>query len=219
MESAALEAHYKTKDIKKYVGGCILLILSKGTKSRATPTEQKMGMYGVRRMSPLTYAWWKKDPFVTDEDDDNQEYALIGTGKQAWFKTPTWIYPGTERWLSTEFLFSTANLKATCKLITQTPAIPLDRQRFEHTKRQILEVEGRIRDGSELIMEAKVDEHKEALLDIYFPQNSNNCNNDMGYHSRCEFYGLCHEGETDDMYAPRIANHPFEDNVLVPLEE
>jgi len=222
MESAALEEHYKSKDIEKYVGGCILLILSKGSKYKASRTEEGLGLYGVRRMSPLTYAWWKKDPFITDEDDEQQEYSLVGTGRGHWFKTPTWIYPGTDRWLSEEFLFSAENLKDVRKLVTMPPAIPLDRIRFEHTKTQILQVEHRISEGSEVALQAWKEgttKDWETILDLYFPQNSQNCDNDAGYHGRCEFYGICHEGETDDMYQPREPNHPYENNVLVPLEE
>jgi len=223
MESAALEEHYKTKDIKKFVGGCILLILSKGSKYKATATEEKLGLYGIRRMSPLTYAWWKKDPFITPEDDPKQEYSLVGTGRGHWFKTPTWIYPGTDRWLSTEFLFSAENLKVARKLITMPPSIPLDRIRFQSSKRQILAVEKQVAMGAGLIAKSIKAGLEESLItplmDIYFPQNSQNCDNDAGYHGRCEYYGLCHEGETPDMYTPRIANHPYENNVLVPLEE
>jgi len=225
MESAALEEHYKAKDIKKYVGGCILLILSKGTKYKASKTEEGLGLYGVRRISPLTYAWWKKDPFVAEDGDPKQEYSLIGTGRGHWFKVPTWIYPGTDRWLSEEFLFSAENLKGVRKLLTMPPAIPLDRHRFEHTKRQILSVELEISEGAEIANRMLKDGGEEAMkewelaLDQYFPQNSQNCDNDAGYHGRCPYYGLCHEGETDDMYMPREPNHPYENNVLVPLEE
>jgi len=228
MEAAALEHHYREKGIsKKFVGGTILLILSKGVKRKATEREQKDGLTGVRRISPLTYAYWKKDPFASLP---NPLLEWQPTYHAGWHRIPTWIYPGTEEYLSEKYFFNENLVKEAKKIVFMPPAVPLDRERLVHSKQQILAVEGHIMQGVAQIESLDGILHKEKypdsnrdlrqkILNEYFPQNSQNCENDAGYHGRCEFYGLCHEGEDDSLYFPRIANHPYEDNVLVPLEE
>jgi hypothetical protein len=209
MESAALES-----SLGEYVGGCNLLGLSKGNKYRATQAEQANGMHGVRRYSPFTYAYWSGDPFISAQT----EYSLK---RRAGFtnRVPTWLYPGLDKWLSEDYLFSSNTVQFAKDQIFMPPAIPLDRQRFESVKRQVIALEEWIADGVEFINNKPED--TEILLDTYFPQNTRNCDNDGGYRKPCPFIPICHHGESydSDLYQWREANHPAEEQVLIPREE
>jgi len=225
MEAAALEHHYDTVggDSTLYVGGTQLLVLLKGVKTWASATEEARGIKGQRRMGPFTYAYFKGDPFAsydsTDYKPDWQPKYHAG-----WSRVPIWVYPGLERYYSEEFFYDKKHksYKDNMGLIFQPQPISLDRKKFENLKTQIIAVEGHIYDGVQDIEDNPT--HTAGLLDAYFPQNFLNCHKDGGFNKKdCPYVPVCHGGDSPDpadgIYRWREPNHPFEDQVLVPLEE
>jgi hypothetical protein len=219
MEAAALQEHYAKQDKTIYVGGTQLVVLLKGQKTWATDAEKKRGISGQRRISPFTYAYFKGDPFA----DPSAGCDWWPKYKAGWTRLPVWVYPGIERWYSKEFFFDPehGSREYLDGLIFEPPPISLDRKQFENLKAQIIAIEDQIAAGADLAMQANV--HQDKILDHYFPQNFLNCHKDGGFNKKdCPFVGVCHEGEDPNpdggIYQWREPNHPFEDQVLVPLE-
>jgi len=222
MEAAALEHHYDTVggDSPLYVGGTQLLVLLKGVKTWASATEEARGIKGQRRMGPFTYAYHKSDPFHADPGVDEWQPKYHA----GWTRVPIWIYPGLEKYYSEEFFYDTKHksYKDNMGLIFQPPPISLDRKKFENLKTQIINVEFMIEEGVKAINATP--EMTETTLDMFFPQNFLNCHKDGGFNKKdCPYVPVCHGGDSPDpadgVYRWREPNHPFEDQVLVPLEE
>lgn len=85
------------------------------------------------------------------------------------------------------------------------PAIMRSDRAVESAVRQIVSVEKDIRERRDRI---ELFEISQALLDEEFPQNFRSC----VYATRCQYFGLCHEGGADDPasngFVPRKSNHP-----------
>lgn len=85
------------------------------------------------------------------------------------------------------------------------PAIMRSDRAVESAVRQIVAVEGRIRESRNVL---ELEPQMTDWLDQEFPQNFRACI----YPSKCWAYALCHEGASDDPasngFAPRKSNHP-----------
>ena len=223
MEAAALEQHYKAQGETNYVGGTQLLVLLKGVKTWASQTEEARGISGQRRMGPFTYAYHKGDPFAANPGEGNDWQPKYHAG---WTRVPVWVYPGLETYYSEKYFYDKKHksYKDNMGLIFQPPPISLDRQKFSNLKRQIVSIEGEIADGVANLVGCTDEEERNMILDDYFPQNFLNCHKDGGFNKKdCPYVGICHGGDDphpdNGIYRWREPNHPFEDQVLVPLEE
>ena len=184
MEAACLQEH-----LQEPVGGVILVGINKGWKQAVSAKEQKMGLAGHRRLSPFTYCW--RSP-STGWNTAEVEYAL--NKKDGWSRVPTWIDPGTEKWLeiiSQKFPEAWKQTYMDCGVIHAAPG------RIEQVKQQILYIEALIA-GSQ--------------TQAWAVQNFQNCRQDSGIRNKeCPFVPVCHEGlRVEALHPPRVPHHNAE---------
>lgn len=203
MEAEAIRA-----TTKEYVGGTVIVAFDKGYKSKITKKEKEEGKSGYRRMSPLTYAWTTG----TNEHTGEIHFALSYAAKHQRVPVFTIMTP-LEWW---EYL-DKHHPTVLRNQIFSTPVISHATEKTESVKTQILAEEMRIEKGVR-DYEAAPPEHKNTVLDEYFPQNFDNCLNHHGYRGHCPFLDYCHTVGVSDKplyhYTLRTPNHPVENSII-----
>lgn len=157
-----------------------------------TPSHvQVVGLYkGYRsynkQNSPFCYAYKKTGNPPFTQDQIQYEY------KAGFYRTPTWeMEGGVKEWVNRMPQEILANQ------FPLTPQIDVDEDLVNSFFRQTKTSETDIAMASQGIELSEDPEHKQMLLDSYFPQRFDKCQPAFGYD--CEFRKICHGGCKDPL--------------------